>query len=107
MRAVHSDLEADGGAQPQRTVLAWNRTILAAVVGTAIVSVNAQRQQLPAVAALAALVCVVLLVLLLRDLPRWREGGGTAHYRLMRHVTGAVVVLAVLGVVVAVAGISR
>lgn len=104
MRAVHSDLDADGGAQPQRTMLAWNRTMLATVLGCATVAFAAQRQQLPALAAIGAAAAVGVLVLVLRDLPAWRVGG-SAHYRLMRHVLGAVLVLAALGLAIAVRGI--
>ncbi|WP_156224236.1 DUF202 domain-containing protein [Pseudactinotalea suaedae] len=101
---MHSDLDADGGAQPQRTMLAWNRTLLAAVLGCATVAFAAQRQQMVVTAAVAACAAIAVLVLVLRDMPAWHEGG-SAHYRLMRHVAGAVVLLAGLGVVIAVRGI--
>lgn len=103
MRSVHSDLYVDGGAQPQRTMLAWNRTMLAVVLGCATVAFAAQRQQMPVIAALAALAAVAVLVLVMRDMPRWRVGG-SAHYLLMRHVVGAVLVLAALGIAIAVRG---
>lgn len=103
MRSVHSDLDLDGGAQPQRTMLAWNRTMLAAVLGCATVAFAAQRQQMPVVAAVAAACAVLVLVLVLRDMPAWRVGG-SAHYVLMRHVAAAVVLLAALGLVIAVRG---
>ena len=104
MRSVHSDLDADGGAQPQRTMLAWNRTMLAAVLGCATVAFAAQRQQMVVIAAVAACAALVVLVLVLRDMPAWHESG-SARYRLMRHVAAAVVLLAGLGVVIAVRGI--
>ncbi len=104
MRSVHSELDVDGGAQPQRTMLAWNRTLLATVVGCATVAFAAQRQQMPVIAALAAVSAVGVLALVLRDLRLWRVGG-SAHYRLMRHVMVAVVLLGTLGAVIAVRGI--
>lgn len=104
MRSVHSDLDVDGGAQPQRTMLAWNRTMLAAVLGCATVAFAAQRQQMAVIAAVAACAAIAVLVLVLRDMPAWRAGG-SAHYGLMRHVTAAVLVLAGLGVIIAVRGI--
>lgn len=103
MRSVHSDLDVDGGAQPQRTMLAWNRTMLAAVLGCATVAFAAQRQQMVVIAAVAACAAIVVLVLVLRDMPAWRNGG-SAHYTLMRHVAAAVVVLAGLGVIIAIRG---
>ncbi|WP_156252322.1 DUF202 domain-containing protein [Pseudactinotalea terrae] len=104
MRSVHSDLDADGGAQPQRTMLAWNRTMLATVLGCATLAVAAQRQEMAVIAAVAALAALAVLVLVLRDMPAWREGGST-HYTLMRHVAGAVVLLAALGAVISIRGL--
>lgn len=104
MRAVHSDLHADDGAQPQRTMLAWSRTLLATVLGCSTVAFAAERQQMPVVAAIAGLAALVVLLLLLRDLRAWRPGGD-AHYPLMRHVVVAVLVLAVLGIVIALRGL--
>lgn len=103
MRSVHSDLDLDGGAQPQRTMLAWNRTMLATVLGCATLAFAAQRQQMAVIAAVAACAALAVLVLVLRDMPSW--GDGRIHYRLMRHVVGAVVLLAVLGAVIAIRGI--
>lgn len=103
MRSVHSDLDVDGGAQPQRTMLAWNRTLLASVLGCATVAFAAQRQEMPATAAVAALAALILLVLVLHDLRAWQPGG-SAHYPLMRQVAAALLLLAALGVVIAVRG---
>ncbi|MFV0427028.1 MAG: DUF202 domain-containing protein [Beutenbergiaceae bacterium] len=105
MRRVHSDLNADGGAQPQRTMLAWNRTVLAAVVGSSVVAVTAQRQQLPVLAAVAVLTALGMLIVVVRDMREWGNGG--SHYALMRHVVVTVVVLAGLGTAIAVQGIIR
>jgi hypothetical protein len=105
VRSVHSDLDADSGAQPQRTMLAWNRTMLATVLGCATLAFAAQRQEMAVVAAVAAVAALAVLVLVLRDMPAWREGGGTAHYALMRHVAAAVVLLAALGACIAIRGL--
>lgn len=102
MRSVHSDLSADGGAQPQRTMLAWNRTILACVVGSSVVAFTSERLQMPVISALAALAALGMLLIVLRDMRRWGEG--SYHYRLMRHVVGTVVMLALFGVTIAVRG---
>src|SRR5690606_41332542 len=76
MRAV-AGLDADGGAQPQRTMLAWSRTLLATVLGCATVAFAAQRQGMPLVAALAGLASLGVLVLVLRDLLGWQPGAGS------------------------------
>jgi len=102
MRAV-AGLDADGGAQPQRTMLAWSRTLLATVLGCAAVAFAAQRQGMPLVAALAGLASLGVLVLVLRDLRGWQPGAGS--YPLMRRVAAAVVLLAALGSVVAIRGV--
>jgi UDP-N-acetylmuramyl pentapeptide phosphotransferase/UDP-N-acetylglucosamine-1-phosphate transferase len=102
MRDVHSDLDVDGGAQPQRTMLAWNRTVTSSVLGCATVAFTAQRQHMPVVAVLAA-VAAVMLVGLLDDLRHWRADG-RGRYWLMRQAAGAVCVLAALGAVVAIRG---
>jgi len=94
----------DGGAQPQRTMLAWHRTVMASVLGCATVAFAASRQQMPVVAAVAACTALGLFVMMLRDLPSWRVGGG-AHYLLMRHVLVAVLLLAALGVTISVSGL--
>lgn len=104
MRSVHSDLDVDGGAQPQRTMLAWNRTLLATVLGCATVAFAAQRQELAALAAVAAVAAIVVLGVVLRDLRAWQPGSG-AQYPLMRHVAAAVVLLAALGLIIAVYGV--
>lgn len=103
MRDVHSDLGEDGGAQPQRTMLAWNRTVVATVLGCATVAFTAQRQQMPVVAVLAALAAFMLLALL-DDLRQWRADGRT-RYWLMRQGAIAVCTLAALGVTIAVRGV--
>ncbi|MFV0252429.1 MAG: DUF202 domain-containing protein [Beutenbergiaceae bacterium] len=102
MRSVHSDLAADGGAQPQRTMLAWNRTVLAGVVASSVVAFTAQRQQMPAIAAVSVLASLGMLVLVLSGMRHW--GTGSHHYRLMRSVVVTVVVLALLGIVIAIRG---
>ena len=103
MRSVHSDLDADSGAQPQRTMLAWSRTMLATVLGCATLAFAAERHGFAVTAAIAACAALVVLLLVLRDMPRWRVGGST-HYRLMQHVVATVVLLAALGAFIAIRG---
>lgn len=97
-------LADDPGAQPQRTMLAWNRTILATVLGALLVALTAERQQLPGVAAAAGLAAAGLLLMVLRDLRHWHHTD-VSPWTPILHVGLAVAGLAALGVTVAVTGI--
>lgn len=88
-------LEDDPGAQPQRTILSWHRTILSVTVGALVASMTAQRLGHPLVAALAALAAIVLLGGSLRRLRHWHPGA--TRWPLLRQAAIAVVVLALLG----------
>lgn len=85
-------------------MLAWNRTVLAAVLGALVVALTAERQGLAAVAAVAGLAALGLLVMVLRDLRHW-EATESSPWTAMLHVGVAVVVLAALGTTIAVTGI--
>jgi hypothetical protein len=87
-------------------MLAWNRTMLAAVLGAMLVALTAERLQHPAIAAIAGLAALALLLLVLRDLRRWRHDGNGPWTSLL-HVGIAVVVLAGLGAALAIAGLVR
>lgn len=97
-------LPDDDGAQPQRTMLAWQRTMSAVVLGCVLVSFAALRQGMPEVTVLGAVAALAAIGLTL-DLRRYRPGAGP--YIVMVRVLTAVVALAGLGLVVAIAGIAR
>ena len=103
MRTV-GGLADDLGAQPQRTMLAWNRTVLAAVLGALVVALTAERQELPVVAAVAGLAALGLLVMVIRDLRHW-DAVESAPWTAMLHVGISVVMLAGLGITIALHGI--
>ncbi|UFU03906.1 DUF202 domain-containing protein [Ruania suaedae] len=98
--ATTAGLEGDSGAQPQRTMLSWHRTVLAVTLGTLVISLTAQRQEHAVVAAVAALAAFVLLVTVLRSLRRW-EPHAPARWDVLRLTCGAVVVLGGMGLMLA------
>lgn len=92
----------DPGAQPQRTVLAWQRTVLACGAGALVLAFTAQRHGYFLLAALAGLTGAGVVLTLLLRLGSWRPGhaGDVLHL-----VACCVTVVAVLAVVVAVRGL--
>ncbi|QOR71740.1 hypothetical protein IM660_05555 [Ruania alkalisoli] len=97
-------LEGDSGAQPQRTMLSWHRTVLSVTLGTLVVSLTAQRQEHSIIAAIAALTAFALLATVLRSLRRWGPYA-PARWDVLRLTCGAVVVLAGMGLMLAMANL--
>lgn len=96
-------LDGDPGAQPQRTILSWHRTVLSVTMGAVVASMTAQRLGHPVVAAVAALAAIILLGGSLRRLRYWHPGA--TRWSVLRQATVAVVVLALIGIGLAAANI--
>src|SRR5699024_142367 len=101
---VTTGIEGDAGAQPQRAMLSWHRTVLAVTMGAWVASMTAQRLGHPVLSGLAALAAVAGLGGALRRLRHW-EPGASSRWSVLLQVTVAVVVLSALGMALAVANI--
>jgi len=88
-------LDGDPGAQPQRTILSWHRTVLAVTVGALVASMTAQRLGHPLLAAIAALAGFVLLGGALYRLRHWHPHA--ARWAVLRQAAVAVIVISLIG----------
>lgn len=88
-------LEGDPGAQPQRTILSWHRTVLAVTVGALVASMTAQRLGHPLLAAIAAVAGFVLLGGALYRLRYWHARA--PRWAVLRQAAVAVIVLSLIG----------
>lgn len=94
----------DPGLQPERTALAWRRTVLAAAVGTALVTGAAERAGYHGVVVLSALLAAGLAAAVLVH-SRRPPSARTAPWPVLALAAGTVLALAALGVATAVASI--
>lgn len=97
-------IDGDPGAQPQRTMLSWHRTVLAVTMGALVASMTAQRLGHPVLSGLAALAAIAALGGALRRLRYWAPTSAS-RWSVLVQVAVAVLVLGVIGALLAVANI--
>jgi len=97
-------LDGDPGAQPQRTMLSWHRTVLAVTMGALVASMTAQRLGHPVLSGVAALAAVAGLGGALRRLRYWQPGSAS-RWSVLLQAAVAVVALGLIGAALAVANI--
>ncbi|MBI9115157.1 DUF202 domain-containing protein [Sanguibacter suaedae] len=97
------------GAQPERTALAWQRTLLGVVLGALLLAMTAARAGVPAatVGAAALGVYVTVRMVLRSPAATLRRGTVGSPWPVLRRVVGVVVALGVLGAATAVVGAVR
>lgn len=96
-------LEGDPGAQPQRTILSWHRTVLSITMGALVASLTAQRLGHSVLSGVAALAAILAMGGSLRRLRYWHPA--QPRFSVIRQSTLAVVALAVIGMGLAIANI--
>lgn len=92
------------GAQPERTALAWQRTLLGAVLGALLTSMTAVRVGAPWLAVAVAGLCIYLALGLVLTSPArgLRTGTPTLIWPALARTAGAVAVLGLLGTLIAI-----
>ena len=92
------------GAQPERTALAWQRTLLGAVLGALLTSMTAVRVGAPWLAVAVAGLCIYLALGLVRaSLARGlRSGTPTPVWPALARTAWAVAALGLLGTLIAI-----
>lgn len=98
--------EGDPGLQPERTALAWQRTGLALVGITLIISLNSIRLGLPLLTALSALLAIALVVVAMGGFPRGKATRSKTIEPVLKlaPIVALTVGAAVLGAIVSVLG---
>jgi uncharacterized membrane protein YidH (DUF202 family) len=100
---------APDGAQPERTALAWQRTLLGVVLGALLLAMTAARAGVPGATVGAALLGVYATVRMVLRSPAaaLRQGLVGTPWPVLRRVVGVVVALGLLGATTAVFGAVR
>lgn len=93
--------DGDDGAQPQRTALAWQRSLLAAVLGSLLVGLGALRRDVAPLALLAAATTLTLVVGVLL----WTRRPAPGPWARLSRLVAAVGLVAAGGATLAVVGI--
>lgn len=92
----------DPGLQPERTQLAWQRTAIGVVLGCAVLSMAAARQQRAVIAVLGALVGFATAAWALRTASRRRLAVQHPPWTPLLVACGAVAALGLLGTLAAI-----
>lgn len=105
--------QAPPGAQPERTALAWQRTLVGVVGGTLVIAMTALRSGVPVLAAAATALALYVAVALLSGPPGRNPAADHRNGRAVRtgtvlvRVVGVVAILGALGACLAVVATLR